>query len=178
MLNSLEVKVLYLAEYNPKKRNRVHDAIRGTIQTEPQRFITRNSGFVVGATHIEVDDNKKLIRLTEPSILNGAQSQGEIRKWVQEMYGDQIPNGSEDPPFYVRAEFIVDPDLGEVVETAIARNIANPVKSISQAGARGHLDELEASVKKVRPEIQIRKKETDENVCCFCYFARILSLTH
>ncbi len=39
----------YLAEYNPKKRNRVHDAIRSTIETIPQRFITRNSGFVVGA---------------------------------------------------------------------------------------------------------------------------------
>jgi hypothetical protein len=154
----------YLAEYNPKKRNRVHDAIRSTIQTEPQRFITRNSGFVVGATHIEVDDNKKVIHLTEPSILNGAQSQGEIRRWVNETYGDELPNGNEEPPFFVRAEFIVDPDLDEVVETAIARNTATPVKSISQAGARGHLDDLEASIKKVRPEIQIRKKETDENV--------------
>src|SRR5687768_15193066 len=45
----------YIAEYNPKKRNRVHDAIRNTIQTEPQRFITRNSGFVIGAAEIEVD---------------------------------------------------------------------------------------------------------------------------
>src|SRR5438128_11624312 len=42
----------YLAEFNPKKRNRVLDAIRNTILTEPQRFITRNSGFVIGATGI------------------------------------------------------------------------------------------------------------------------------
>ncbi len=154
----------YLAEYNPKKRNRVHDAIRSTIQAEPRRFITRNSGFVVGATHVEIDDNKKVIHLTEPSILNGAQSQGEIRRWVTETYGDELPNGNEEPPFFVRAEIIVDSEPDEVVETAIARNTATPVKSISQAGARGHLDELEASIKKVRPEIQIRKKETDENV--------------
>ncbi len=154
----------YLAEYNPKKRNRVHDAIRSTIETEPQRFITRNSGFVIGATEIEVDDHKKSIRLSEPSILNGAQSQGEIRRWLAETYGDQMPNANEEPPFFVRAEFIIDPDQKEVVETAIARNTATPVKSISQAGARGHLDDLEASIKKVRPDIQIRKKETDENV--------------
>lgn len=154
----------YLAEYNPKKRNRVHDAIRSTIQSEPERFITRNSGFVVGATEIEVDDHKKVVRLVDASILNGAQSQGEIRRWVQDTYGDQQVNGSEEPPFYVRAEFIVDPDQSELVETAIARNTATPVKSISQAGARGHLDELEASIKKVRPDIQIRKKETDEDV--------------
>ena len=154
----------YLAEYNPKKRNRVHDAIRTTINTEPERFITRNSGFVIGATHIEVDDGKKVVQLREPSILNGAQSQGEIRRWVQETFGDEGPDPTEEPPFYVRAEIIVDPDPEEVVETAIARNTATPVKSISQAGARGHLEDLEESIRKVRPEITIRKKETDEDV--------------
>lgn len=154
----------YIAEYNPKKRNRVHDAIRNTIQTEPQRFITRNSGFVIGATDIEVDDGKKSIRLKEPSILNGAQSQGEIRRWIQETYGDDMPDDDEESPFFVRAEIIVDPDPSEVVETAIARNTATPVKSISQAGARGHLEELEASIRKRHPDIKIRKSETDENV--------------
>ncbi len=154
----------YLAEYNPKKRNRVHDAIWTTINTEPQRFITRNSGFVIGATQIEVDDGKKTIRLQEPSILNGAQSQGEIRRWVQEMFADEVGDPTDEPPFYVRAEIIVDPDLDEVVETAIARNTATPVKSISQAGARGHLDDLEEGIRKVRPDIRIRKKETDEDV--------------
>jgi hypothetical protein len=154
----------YLAEYNPKKRNRVHDAIRTTIQSEPQRFITRNSGFVIGALDIHVDDNKKCITLKEPSILNGAQSQGEIRRWMDENYGEDWPKDNDNPPFFVRAEIIVDPDPSEVVETAIARNTATPVKSISQAGARGHLDELEESIKKIRPEIRIRKKETDEDV--------------
>jgi len=154
----------YLAEYNSKKRNRVHDAIRNTIQTEPQRFITRNSGFVIGALDIAVEDSKKFIVLKEPSILNGAQSQGEIRRWVLETYGTENPEGVEEPPFFVRAEIIVDPDPAEVVETAIARNTATPVKSISQAGARGHLEELEDSIRKVRPDTRIRKKETDENV--------------
>jgi hypothetical protein len=154
----------YIAEYNPKKRNRVHDAIRNTIQTEPQRFITRNSGFVIAATDIEVDDNRKTIRLSEPSILNGAQSQGEIRRWIQDTYGDDLQLSGEEAPFFVRTEIIVDPDSEEVVETAIARNTATPVKSISQAGARGHLDELEASIKRRRPDINIRKSETDENV--------------
>jgi|SRR5579885_955035 len=154
----------YIAEYNPRKRNRVHDAIRNTIQTEPLRFITRNSGFVVGAVDIDVDDHKKTMRLKEPSILNGAQSQGEIRKWAAEAYGEDFDFSVEEPPFHVRLEIVVDPDPGEVVETAIARNTATPVKSISQAGARGHLDELETSIKARRPEINIRKSETDENV--------------
>jgi AIPR protein len=154
----------YLLDYNPRKRNRVLDAIRTTIQQEPQRFITRNSGFVIAASGIEVDDNKKIIRLDDPSIINGAQSQGEIRTWVAEVYGEDAPNVKEDPPFFVRAEIIVDGDSDEVVETAIARNTATPVKSISQAGARGHLEDLEASIKARRPEISIRKSETDEDV--------------
>lgn len=163
-LNTKENLRSYIAEYNPKKRNRVHDAIRNTIQTEPQRLITRNSGFVIGAADIDVDDNKKTIRLKDPSILNGAQSQGEIRQWFQETYSDEMPDGSEEPPFFVRAEIIVDSDPAEVVETAIARNTATPVKSISQAGARGHLDELEASIRNRHPHINIRKSETDEDV--------------
>jgi len=154
----------YLVEYNPRKRYRVHDAIRDTIQQEPQRFITRNSGFVIAASDVEVDDHKKVIRLDNPSVINGAQSQGEIRTWVAETYGNDGPNGNEEPPFFVRAEIIVDPEASEVVETAIARNTAIPVKSISQAGARGHLDDLEASIKARRPDINIRKSETDEDV--------------
>jgi hypothetical protein len=154
----------YIAAYSSRKRNRVHDAIRTTILQEPQRFITRNSGFVIAAADIDVDDNKKVIHLADPSILNGAQSQGEVRQWIQEVYGEDGPNGNEDPPFYVRAEIIVDPDPTEVVETAIARNTATPVKSISQAGARGHLVDLETSIMRRRPDIHIRKSETDEDV--------------
>src|SRR5439155_26740193 len=37
-----------------------------------------------------------------------------------------------------------------------------PVKSSSQAGARGHLDELAASIQARRPNFKIRMKETDE----------------
>jgi hypothetical protein len=154
----------YLAEYNPRKRNRVHDAIRRTIESEPTRFITRNIGFVIGALGIEIDDNKKCVRLRDPSILNGAQSQGEIRRWFADAYENQDVGEIDEIPFFVRAEIIVDPDPAEVVETAIARNTATPVKSISQAGARGHLDELERSVRSRFPEIRIRKSETDEDV--------------
>lgn len=154
----------YIAEHNPKKRNWVHDAIRNTIESVPGRFITRNSGFVIAASWAQIDDDNKVIRLRDASIINGAQSQGEIRRWVQETFGADVPENTSEPPFYVRVEIVVDPDTKEIVETAIARNTATPVRSISQAGARRQLDELEVSIKKVRPEIQIRKKETDEDV--------------
>lgn len=154
----------YIAEYNPRRRNRVHDAIRGTIESYPDRFITRNSGFVIAATDIEVDDNKKIAKLKEASIINGAQSQGEIRAWMTETFGDFDPDELEEPPFYVRAEIIVDPDQQQIVETAIARNTATPVKSISQAFARGHLTDLIQSVAAEIPGITLRQSETDEDV--------------
>jgi AIPR protein len=151
----------YIAEYNARKRNRVHLAIRDTIETEAERFITRNSGFVVACSDADIDDGAKAITLVNPSIINGAQSQGEIRKWIDEAYPDGMP--ADDPPFYVRVEVIVDADPLEIVETAIARNNATAVKSISQAGARGQLRELQEAIARVRPDIRIQTSETDQD---------------
>ncbi len=150
----------YIAEHNPNKRNAVHESIRETIDMSPERFITRNSGFAISASDVEVDDNKKTVRLTRASIINGAQSQGEIRRWAAETFGDAIAN-VDHVPFYVRAEIIVDPDPTQIVETAIARNTASPVKSISQAGARQHLNDLAASIDLAFPGKKIRKSETE-----------------
>jgi len=153
----------YLAEYDARKRNRVHDAIRKTIETEPERFIVRNSGFVITATDIKIDDDAKKVLLTEPSIINGAQSQGEVGAYISELKdaGELEP---DEIPFHVRAFIIVDPDEDEVVETAIARNIATPIKSLTEAGARNQLDELEQSIQRLMPEAKIRKKESDVDV--------------
>ncbi len=148
----------YIAEYNPKRRNGVHEAIRDTIDTSPDKFIVRNSGFTVTANDIDVDEGKKRITLTGASIINGAQSQGEIRRYFNEINDS---DDDEEPSFHVRMEIIVDPDPRSVVDTAIARNTQSPVKSISQAGARGHLDELEQEVRKKFPKLSIRKNETD-----------------
>jgi hypothetical protein len=150
----------YLAEYNPKKRNSVHLAIRKTILEVPERFIVRNSGFVVTASDIKVDDDAKVVTLVDPSIINGAQSQGEIRRYFEEITDPDNPREPQENPFFVRATFIIDQDQDEVMETAIARNIVTPVKSISQAGARDQLDELEASIQTLYPEAKIRKNES------------------
>ncbi len=148
---------IYIGYDNARKRNRVHQAIRGTIDTSPKRFIVRNSGFVVTASQAELDDAKKSVTLKNASIINGAQSQGEIRRYYDECKNENLP--TED--FFVRIELIVDPDQYEVVETAIARNTATPVKDITQVGGRGHLDELEKAIKREFPNLEIQKSETD-----------------
>lgn len=154
----------YLAEYDSRKRNRVHDAIRKTIEFEPERFIIRNSGFVISAAEVKVDDDAKVVTLIDSSLINGAQSQGEIRRYRDEITDDENGMAPEESPFYVRASIIVDTDASEVVETAIARNIATPVKSITEAGAREQLDELERSIQRVIAGAKIRKSESDVDV--------------
>jgi AIPR protein len=111
-------------------------------------IIIRNSGFVITAAAITVDDNAKHLTLVDPSIINGAQSQGEIKAYHDALVASEGFEDDEEPPFYVRASIIVDPDAGEVTETAIARNIATPIKSLTEAGARHQLDDLEKSIRR------------------------------
>ena len=152
----------YLGEYNPKKRNRVHLAMRRTMDSQPERFIVRNSGFVVTATDVSVDDNAKVVTLTDPSLINGAQSQGEICSFLDDLADSDDASDVQDEPFHVRVAIIVDPDPAQVAETAIARNIATPIKGLTEANARGQLNELAKSILDANPNIKIRLKESDE----------------
>ena len=71
----------YIAEHSASKRNSVHKQIENTIQELPDRFINRNSGITITCTECEVDDNKKIARLKNASIINGAQTQGELKRY-------------------------------------------------------------------------------------------------
>ncbi|MEM8770510.1 MAG: AIPR family protein [Pseudomonadota bacterium] len=151
----------YIAEHNPRKRNQVHRAIRKTLVEEPDRFVNRNSGLTICCSNLEFDDKNKVAVLTDASLINGAQTQGEINGYLNEMFGG---NGTTlfDPDFHIRAEINVDPDTSSITETAIARNSATAVKSISQAGARGVLDDLAKRFKKIL-KLPITTSETDES---------------
>lgn len=152
----------YLGEYNPRKRNRVHLAMRRTMEAQPERFIIRNSGFVITATDVSIDDNAKVLTLTDGSLINGAQSQGEIRAFLSDLVDPDNPSEPQEAPFYIRLTIIMDPDTAEVAETAIARNIATPIKSLTEANARGQLNELAKSILDEIPNAKIRMKESDE----------------
>lgn len=143
------------------KRNRVHQAIQGTIETTPKRFIVRNGGLVVTCAAAEIDDGAKTATLVDASVINGAQTQGEIRRHIEEYTNPDEPAGKDFNDFFVRIELIVDPDKSEVIETAIARNTATPVKDLTQVGGRGRLDELEDSLRAVHPELKLQKSETE-----------------
>jgi hypothetical protein len=151
----------YLGEYNKLKRNPVHIAIRRTIEEQPERFIIRHSGFVVTASDVTIDDSRKIVTLTDANLINGAQSQGEIRSYFADLEDSEDDNGDQEPPFHLRLTIIADPDPTEVAETAIARNIATPIKSLTEANARGQLNELATSITQALPGTKIRLKESD-----------------
>lgn len=147
--------------FKPAKRNSVHKAIEQTIRTESDRFINRNGGLTLTCSEIEVDDKLRVATLSEDSVINGAQTRGEVLRYLDTFENDQLELEYDEPEnFHVRAEIIVDPDHSSVVETAISRNSASPVKSISQAGGRGQLDELDAIVFNATGT-NIKKSETD-----------------
>jgi hypothetical protein len=146
----------YIAEHSERKRNGVHEAIAHTIEELPDRFINRNSGITITCTECDVDDNGKVARLKNASIINGAQTQGELKR-----YFEAQENGDA-ADFLVRAEIIMEPNHDQIVEIAIARNTATAVKSVSQAGARGYLTDLKGSVEAALPGETIRLSETEQ----------------
>ena len=110
---------------------------------------------VIVARGAAVDDKEKIIRLREPSIINGSQTQGELNRYFQEYAGQ--PNN---PPS-IKYELIICNDDDLIAEISIARNFQNDVRAISIAGRRGQLNDLEVAVQTVYPEAKLRKSETD-----------------
>jgi predicted ester cyclase len=149
----------YLLEAEGKKRRvptQVHRAIKDTLETCPQNFSVLNSGVTIVARHCEIDEKNKKLKLLLPSIINGSQTQGVIKDFLRESGTDLL---FEDIP-HVKFELIVTEDDDLIAEISIARNFQVDVMTISIAGRRGQLDELEQSLQEKRPGSQLKKSET------------------
>jgi hypothetical protein len=150
----------YLVDAEGKQRRRwsdVHRAIKKTLLEYPDNFCVLNGGVVIVARQYHVDDAKKSLLLTEPSIINGAQTQGVIR----DTFAELVRSGEEPPAVNVTFELIVADDDEIIAETSIARNYQNDVKLVSIVGRLGQLDELEEALRKNEPTLSLRKSETD-----------------
>lgn len=149
----------YLVEAKGKQKHSptlVHQAIRKTLRDHPDQFNILNGGLVIVARNATVDDANKTVRLEKPSIINGSQTQGELKKFFNEHVKDET---GVDPS--VKFELIITKDRDLVAEISIARNFQNDVRAISIAGRRGQLDELESALQEVYPRAKLRKSETD-----------------
>lgn len=152
----------YIPAHDPRKRNSVHKQIENTLKQEPDHFIQYNSGLTISCSSIEVRDSEKLAIVSEGSVINGAQTQGEIRRFLEELEGETSEGEkAEIPEINVRVEFVVEPDDSQITEIAIARNTSTDIKRITMAGAREYFDELDKSFGKIHKGLGLAKNETD-----------------
>ena len=146
----------YIPDHPGKSRNTIHRAIGETLREKTDRFIQLSSGLTVSANNIEIDDQKKIAHLTNASVINGAQTQGEIRHYISELEKD----GHDVGDFHARVEFMVDTDKEFIVESAIARNSSTNVQKISMLGKKKYFEEMDTEFQKVFPSLKLAISET------------------
>src|SRR5260370_12673652 len=147
----------YIPGHPGKKRNMVHKAIETTIRHSPDRFSQFNSGFLIAASKIVVDDGKKVVVLKNASVNNGSQSQGEIQ-----VYWEEFKTTGETPvSFAVRCELSIEPEASIRTDIAVARNTATKIEGISIAGKHGYFNDLDAAFRKTHKDLKLAHSETD-----------------
>lgn len=134
----------------------VHQAIRKTLRDHPDQFNILNGGMVIVARGGRIDDTAKWLKLESPSIINGSQTQGELRRYFDEAIDVEA---GFDPS--IKFELIITDDSDLIAEVSIARNFQNDVRPISIAGRRGQLDDLEEAMQRRHPTMFLRKSESD-----------------
>jgi len=160
-LNTNENVRDYLLEAEGRKRRRptqVHRAIQETLENNPQDFSVLNSGVTIVARASDVHEKNKCMLLTDPSIINGSQTQGVIKDFLQNGTLASDEGASFIP--HVKFEVIVTDNEDLIAEISIARNFQIDVMTLSIAGRRGQLKELEDSFQAKRPGIRLQQSET------------------
>jgi AIPR protein len=148
----------YLVEAEGKQRRvktQVHRAIEETLKERPDSFSVLNGGVVIVARDSEIDEKQKLLKLSNPSIINGSQTQGVVRDFLLARASD-----SAAADIHIKFELIVTVDDELIADISISRNFQNDVRNLSIAGRKGQLDELEESLQKQLPDIRLQKSET------------------
>lgn len=131
----------------------MHKDIMDTLENYSHNFSVLNSGVAIVAQSCEIDEKGKRLVLRRPSIINGAQTQGVIRDFLEKRNGNI-------EPIHIKIEVIVAEDDNLVADISIARNNQNDVKLVSIVGRRGQFDELEKSLQKKMPNVKLQKSET------------------
>jgi hypothetical protein len=145
---------IYWMRKERRRETQVNEEIRTTIGKKPELFSILNSGVVIVARGHGIDEQKKVLLLKSPSIINGSRTQGVLR----DFFARSADDGVERPPMHIKYEILVtDDDL--IGEISMARNFQNDVAKISIAGRRGRLDELEQSLRKKLPGASLQKSE-------------------
>lgn len=145
----------YLVEAEGKQRKtptQVHLAIRETLNEKPSDFSVLNGGVVIVARKSVIDEKSRHLQMTGASIINGSQTQGEIKQYIS--------SGGDGHATHIKFELIVTSDDDLIANISIARNFQNDVQFLSISGRKGELDELETAIQTLNPEIRLQKSES------------------
>jgi len=144
------------ADEEGKKRKSplVNLAIRDTIENRRDLFPVLNTGIVMVARAVTIEDSKRGARLEGASIINGAQTKGVIADYFRDH-----PEDSDYPS--VNFELIVTDDEELVGDISISRNFQTKVEALSIYGRQGRFDEIEKEMRKANSGVKLRKSETD-----------------
>ena len=141
-------------EGRKRKATLVNKAIRDTINERRDLFPALNSGLVIVARSVTVDDDGGQAKLHHAGIINGAQTNGVVGTYFKDH-----PEDTNYPS--VNFELIVTDDEELIADISIARNFQNRVNDLSIYGRQGLFDELERVMQQDDPLIMLRKSETD-----------------
>lgn len=157
----------YLAEYDPKKRTKVHRDIESTLTQTPELFSTYNAGVTICAIKAEgIKADSNTLMLWGSSIINGAQTRGVIAHVCAELErqraqfieaGEEIDEEDFELDTYVTVELFVISDSDVSANAAVSRNNQNAVKMLSIVNKRGSLKGLI----KLFGKKNIRTRESD-----------------
>jgi len=145
----------YLVNAEGKQRKsptQVHLAMRETLKERPSVFSVLNGGVVIVAKSSEIDEKARTLLLKDASIINGSQTQGEVKVF--------LASGGNGDNTHVKFELIITDDDDLVADVSIARNFQNAVQLLSIAGRKGELDELEEAMKQRYSAIRLQKSES------------------
>ncbi len=129
----------YLREAEGKERRmmtQVHRAILNTLTEHPSMFSVLNGGLVIVAKECELDDKNRQIRLRSASIINGSQTQGVIRDFLQK--------GGDNNDVHVKFELIITSNDDLVAEISIARTFKTTLREFQSLGGEANSMSLSA----------------------------------
>ena len=162
---SKNLRISY-GDASTKNRNAVHKAIYNSFDDEPKRFIQRNSGFTIVCDELKQTNKEEYgintITLTNPSLINGGQTQGEIKRWFEENGEDIEYNTNTN----IKIDVIVEKNQHEVHEICVARNNSTNVSDLSILGNKGRFNAINENMISVFGKDQgtLQMSETDEGV--------------
>ena len=146
-----------------KNRTPIHKEIFRSFEEDPQRFVQKNSGFTVVCNSLTNDNAGDFglsnVTLKNASLINGAQSQGELKKFFDEGHTDQEHHDAD-----VRVEVIVETNAEARIDIANARNSSTNVTNLSKLGGYSYFEDLEKSMKTYNPDWKIAINETDNGI--------------